>query len=310
MRSGNVAPIALLMGALALATTLSPAAATAASCCGGASTSSRFSLPKFRAGLAGLSLEISGDFDQRLDGGGRMGLERWRNQELRSVFGGALRLHRDVQTSISVPVVGRSARSGSLSGRGLGLGDPSLGARWEILDDEICYARPFSEMAWDQIKPSLHWTWSATLPLGRHAGQAAEPLSADATGRGYWLAETGLELVKNWGAVGTAAGLAAGYQHPVADLEASPGIRWSVGGTLMYYPAYQRYVGVDVTHRREVWLAAGAGALSSTSLAAVGSWVFGDSGWWLRGSAGSDGLLQGAAVPVGWRTTVTVLRLF
>ena len=288
--------------------------ALAASCCGGASITDQFTVPKWERWMAGASLQFEHAFDMRLASGERVQADSWRNDETRLLLGGAYRLGKDWQAAAVLPLTHRRVTRGGETGNGFGPGDLSLQLRYEIMDEETCFLLPFRELTWDELKPSIHWVATVNTPTGRPTHRSLDSLGASVTGSGYWTVETGPQITKIWGAWGNSVDLQVGYQTfggPEHGHHHPDALRWRVGGSLLYYPAYQQYIGVHMGHRREIPLGAeDITGVEQTTLSLIGSYRHKGDGIWLRGSLGSAGLVQGRNAPVSLTGQVTVAWAF
>lgn len=183
----------LLLGlALALTTLLTPALARAQACCAGVSAITPGRLEPHEKVLVGLQLRAAhhyGRFDSKAhyrdlpEGSSEFDLE----QDLL----GAVRWLRRGQTSLQLPVLQswRSAR-GTGAEFGSGLGDLSVGARYDlVLNREY------------RAVPGLALLAGVTLPTGRAAEDAEQPLLSDATGTGATQLSLGLSLERSLGEV-------------------------------------------------------------------------------------------------------------
>lgn len=294
-----------LAGWLGLAlVALAPAPAAGASCCGGASALHPFVLPKWDRAMVGGRMAVNSELDRRGPDGERLSGTA-RALESRLLLGGAWRPARDWQLGLSLPLVMRRVTVPGMQATGGGFGDMTLSARWEILDEETCIVRPFRELNWNELKPTLHLVLGVGLPTGRAPGAADDPLGARVTGSGDLEQTLGLEFIKIWGAVGN-------------SLEGGGGRRWSLGhdhdhiwlarasAAMMWYPAFQRFVGIS-----SGWQAERGGEVRTDSLRleAIGSWIIPGTRWWLRANAGVDGL-AGRSVAFGPTGGVTLSRLW
>lgn len=276
----------------------------AASCCGGANNTDQFALSKWRHAMAGVSPQFSRAWAVR-DGDRNRVSGTWRSDAVRLVAGGAYRVAPDWQVAAAVPGIFNSVAAGRAGAIGGGVGDLGAQVRYELLDEDTCFARPVTEMAWNEVKPSVHFFLRGTLPTGRPTSRATDALGASITGRGLWSAEAGVDVTKVWGRLGNGLSLAAGGQTP--DRSAIDGVRalrWEAGAGVLYFPAYQRSLGLFVSHRQErgELLRVESTQLSLTgTLADVGA-------WWLRATVSAAGWLGGRNTPVAADGFVTVAR--
>jgi hypothetical protein len=306
---------AMVVGSLLLLTAVSwPAHTEAASCCGGASVSEPFALPKWNDSLVGLSLQHETTFGARGQAGERLPVSNWAMYEQRVVVGGAYRLAKDWQAGLALPLVHRTMSAGGLRTTGTGLGDVGLSVRYEIMDEETCFAMPFHELTPLELKPSIHWVTRGSAPTGRAMHRSTDALGADVTGTGLWSADTGVEIMKVWGVLATGGEILGGYQTGIAENGhqiSPPALRWQTGASVLFYPRYQRYLGISVLHRRELFRTlASAFDVEATSAYVVGSVADLPGGLWLRGAVGQTGVWQGRNIPVGWSAQVTAIKLF
>ena len=276
----------------------------AASCCGGASNTDQFGLPKWRQALIGVSPQVSHAWAVR-DAGGNQLEGAWRSDALRLVLGGAYRVAPDWQVSAAVPLLVNRVGAGRMSSAGGGLGDVGLQVRYELIDEDSCFARPVTEMAWDEVKPSVHFFARAAAPSGRPTSLASDGLGASVTGRGLWTADAGLEVTKVWGRFGNSVGFALGGEAP--DRSSADGVRafrWEASGGLLVFPQYQRSIGLFLSHRQE---RAAELRVESTQLGLTGT-LAGKGDWWFRVSLSAAGLVAGRSTPVSLDGFVTAAR--
>lgn len=292
----------LLFSVLAVVA-LAPTPVVGASCCGGASALHPFVLPKWEKALVGARFAGSGELDRLNADGARIG-STMRALEGRMLVGGAWRAAGDWQLGASLPFVLRRVVVPGMSAVGGGVGDVALSVRYEIMDEETCVVRPFRELAWDELKPTIHLVLGTGFPTGRPADGSADPLGARVTGSGDLEQTLGLEVTKIWGAIGNSLEGGGGRRWPVRhDDDAIWLARASTA--LMWYPAYQRFLGVSAGWKGE---RSGAVATDSVRFEAIGSIVFPQSRWWLRGNLGLEGV-AGRTVPWGPAGGVTLIRL-
>ncbi len=287
-----------------------PVSAQAASCCGGASVTDQFVVPKWERALVGLSMQVSHDLDMRNAAGERINAQTWSNTETRLIAGGAHRLGTDWQAGLSLPLVVRHTTAGDLTSTGYGIGDIGLQLRYEIIDEDTCFLRPFRELAWNELKPSLHLVMNLTAPTGRPTHRSTDNLAASVTGRGYWMGDTGLQVTKVWGQWGNSLEGSIGYQLPTSGNPLHPALRWSVGGSALFYPAYRKYVGVHLGYREELAMGTDDSAQAALTASLLASWVPTEGAWWLRGSFGPSGYGIGRNTPVSWQGLLTLAKTF
>lgn len=103
--------------------------------------------------------------------------------EWRSELWALVALDRRLSAFVRLPVVATLRSAGSLSGFGGGLGEVSLGARYEVL--------AIGEIA---ELPAIALTLAVLAPTGRATEDAETPLGVDVTGRGAWVLSAGLSL--------------------------------------------------------------------------------------------------------------------
>lgn len=292
----------LLLSVLTAAA-LAPAPAAGASCCGGASALHPFVLPKWEKAMVGARLAGSAEFDRLAADGDPFG-STMRAGEGRLLVGGAWRAGGDWQLGASLPLVLRRVVVPGMTAGGGGLGDVSLSVRYEIMDEETCIFRPFRELAWNEIKPTVHLVLGVGLPTGRAADGGADPLGARVTGSGDLEQTLGLEVTKIWGAVGNAVEGGGGRRWPLHPGEDAV---WQAraSASLMWYPAFQRFLGVSAGWKGE---RSDVVATDSLRLEGIASWIIPDTRWWLRGNAGFEGL-AGRNTPRGPTGGLTLIRL-
>jgi hypothetical protein len=265
--------------------------AQAASCCGGASATNAFTLPKFQQAMAGSAVQIERSTDLRDASGERLHTRDWVSTDSKLVVGGAYRLGREFQASASLPFVRRDIRAGSQAEYGLGVGDAGVQLRYEMLDEETCFARPIEELTWFDLKPSIHWVLQGTLPTGRPVSKSAMPLGADVTGRGVAGADGGIEITKVWGRWGNSLFANAGYQKGWDDV-APTGSRWAAGAGVMYFFAYRNSLSINASYREE------GGTVDIASTQTGLQWSYQKDSWWARINFGESGFWQGRSTPV------------
>jgi hypothetical protein len=276
----------------------------AASCCGGASNTDQFGLSKWRGAMVGVSPQISHAFAVRDGGGAEVG-GAWRSDAVRLVVGGAYRVAPDWQVAAAVPGLYNAISAGALASAGGGLGDAGLQVRYELLDEDTCFMRPVTEMAWDEVKPSVHLFLRGALPTGRPTSRATDGLGASITGRGLWTADAGVDVTKVWGRFGNSIGLSAGAQTPDrSGVDGVRAFRWEASAGLLVFPKYQRSLGLFVSHRQE---RAAELRVESTQVGLTATLA--DLGlWWFRASVSAAGYVGGRNTPVSADGFVTVAR--
>jgi hypothetical protein len=287
----------------------------AASCCGGANGADGFVLPKWERAMVGSSLRLEDTLDLRDSNGNALLTDQWRSTETKLATGGAIRLARDFQASASIPLIWKRVAAGTALSNGVGVGDAALQARYEIIDEETCIVRPVSEISWFDLKPSIHWVSSLTLPTGRTTGESDDPLGADVTGRGLWIGDSGIDFTKIWGRFGNSLQGNFGYQsgYEARDAESPPALRWSAGAGLLYFIEFQHSLALTVNHRRELFREDESGAkpptISTTSTTLTWNRIFAESRWWLRAAVGQSGYLQGRNTPMLYDASFQVSKL-
>lgn len=220
------------------------------------------------------------------------------------LVGGAWRAGRDWQLGGSLPLVMRRVAVPGNRALGFGVGDMALSLRYELIDEETCVVRPFRELAWDELKPTIHIVLGLGLPTGRPLGWGDDPLGARVTGTGDLEQTLGIEATKIWGAIGNSLEGGGGRRWPVR--RAGDAI-WlaHASASVMWYPAYKRFLGLSAGWKGE---RGGLVATDALRVEAVGSIVFLESRWWLRGNLGLDGL-AGRSAPWGPTGGVTLVHL-
>ncbi|RMF12142.1 MAG: hypothetical protein D6761_13135 [Candidatus Dadabacteria bacterium] len=295
--------VALLRVSGALLLWWLPASAWGASCCGGASTSDVFVLPKWQHWLVGAQLVEQVDVDQRDARGQRVGAD-WRNLETRLIAGAGARLASRLQAGLALPVVVRSVQAGGQRSFGGGPGDLATQFRVELLDEETCYARPFHTLNWNDLKPSIHLVVRQLFPSGRSTAHSADGLGADVTGRGVWSSEAGLDVTKVWGIIGQSLAASGAWERSIPAEPVDASWRSSIAASLLYYPAYQRFVGVNWSWERSARSQAPDAVVHAVGLTGSGIWP--ERKLWVRGGLSLPGLVGGRATPVGVRLSVFV----
>ncbi len=306
MRTLQVSGLAAIFAAALLC---APATALAASCCGGASATDAFVMPKYNHWLFGATYQAQHDFARR-DKNGDYQSSSYGNTENKLTLGGTWRPYKDIQATLSVPLTVRTVAVPGQRATGFYLGDIGLQARYEILDEETCFLIPVQKLNWHDMKPTVHWVLKGSLPSGRSAARSNAPLGEDVTSQGYWLVDTGIEITKIWGRWGNSMGALVGYQTPEpVSAHLRKALRIGLDGSLMLFFAYKQSVGLSVSHRRQHWTGAGSHKQVTTNGSLFTSLIF-SNGWLLRANTGPTGWLQGINNFVGWQGAVTVGHLW
>lgn len=211
-----------LLLSLGLAAALAPSLARAAACCMSASVVGTGRLTVWEDAAAGLITSWS-------HGTGRWDVAgRYRpfsagllEDELRVDAWGIVRLHERWQLNARVPwVTGVRATPDGTSSLGTGLGDVSVGARWDAL-----------QLGEYENVPGIAVLAQVLGPTGRRPEQATDPLGASATGRGAWAVSLGVAAeyaVSPWF-----------VRLDLAALYTAPFVRADTGQTQSFGPGLQ-----------------------------------------------------------------------
>jgi hypothetical protein len=137
---------------------------------------------EFRSGLQQGSLDSASVFHPNAPNSGEL--------DLTQSLVGTLRVLRNAQLSLLVPVSESARWVPGLSDFGGGVGDISLAARYDFL------------LAGESARiPGLALLVGALFPTGRAPERALSPLGADATGQGVWQGSLGLGVEQSVGHV-------------------------------------------------------------------------------------------------------------
>ena len=163
--------------------------ARAQACCAGAGTLAPVRLAEEERWAAALVLRGSSQLGQ-WDGEGRWTGSPEGSAELgmEQQLAIALRWAPGWQGSLLLPWVETWRRVPGLSDAGTGLGDVRLGVRWDLV----------APGEWEGL-PGAALLMGASLPTGRSAEQARQPLGADGTGLGTTTVQAGLALEQTHG---------------------------------------------------------------------------------------------------------------
>jgi hypothetical protein len=235
---------------LALAAGLLCAGARGQACCAGASLLSPGRLTPHEDGLVGLevraglqsgSLDVDGRFHANAAGSGEV--------QLAQSLVGSLRVLRDGQLSLEVPLVESGRWVPGLTEWGAGLGDVLVSFRYDFV------------LAGESLRlPGLALLAGVTFPTGRSPEQARQPLGSDSTGTGLWQAAVGLGLEQTVGHVF--------LQGSALVQQGLP--RTALGVTELLGPSFSLGLAAGWAFDWE-----GAVALTATSVAALPAWVNG-----------------------------------
>lgn len=294
--------------AAALLYLLAARPAYAVSCCGGASAGDALVLPKFLSYAAALRLGFAQDVDLRDSQGRRLYSSSWQSSEQKTTLSGAARLGHNWQAGLAMPLTLRHVSIAGQSAVGYGLGDANLALRYELLDEDTCYAHPATGWTRRDIRPTLHFFVRGKLPTGRAQSNANDPLGARITGAGDWQVLTGAELIKVWGKWGHSFDLAGGQSWPRADLSGrSAAWRLAAGGNLMWYPRYLAFVGTGFSQTAA--FRQSQTRQTQTDVLVFGSWMSHDRPWWLRADLAATGV-AGKSAALGWGGGVSLARFW
>lgn len=210
---------------LALLLLLVPGAAAASACCLSTSAFGTGRLAVWEDLAVGFSSSLgdaAGDWSER---GTWRAYGDYLDREWRLSAWGIYRLAEHLEISGRVPWVITERAAGSIDDSGNGLGDLSLGARWDLL--------PLGSI---EGIPGVALTFGATLPTGRTADESETILGADATGRGAWALTAGVSLEKTWDPFFVRLDAAGTYWLPSAGQRFGPGLDLLLGGGMELVP--------------------------------------------------------------------------
>ena len=177
--------------ALAVAVLLACAEARAQACCAGGGLLAPARLTVHEDALVALEAR-SGVEAGSIDGVGRFrGNARGAGGiELTQSLLGTLRVLREGQVTLLVPVTERGLWASGLTDWGGGLGDVVLSFRYDFM------------LAGESVRiPGLALLAGITFPTGRSPDQGRNPLGSDATGAGQWQGALGLGVEQTVGRV-------------------------------------------------------------------------------------------------------------
>lgn len=254
--------LALTVGLVA---TLSAGVASAAACCMSASVVGTGRLTVWEDAAAGLMTSWSHGTG-RFDAAGRYraftpGLLE---DELRVDAWGIVRLHEAWQLSARVPwVTGFRATPDGTSSVGTGVGDVSVGARWDAIQ--------LGQYEW---VPGVAVLAQVVGPTGRRPEQASSVLGADATGRGAFAVSLGVALEYATAPWFTRLDVAGVYTAPfvradTGQLQAfGPGLQASLSGGRELF-GERLVLALTLRFEREFPLALDGQAMANTGITAL-----------------------------------------
>lgn len=293
---------------VAAAAVLTPTPTQAASCCGGGSTSSLLALGTWDRALAGVAPGATLDLARRTSRGERSGdPAAYRSSETRLLLVAAARIAPRLQVGAGLPLVLRRVHITDSSSVGTGIGDTELAARWEILRDDHCYAVPITALTRHDLRPELHVVARLLTPTGRSAEASNNPLGADVLGQGAWRSEIGIEASKAWGRGGAAVEAGIGPTWMAARVpQTQRGLRLNAGASLLFYPAYKRYLGITLGQRQTWWNDGARQSETTPGIVAAARFAR----WWLRANISAPAAIAGRDVPMDIAATVAILYVW
>ena len=216
---------------------------------------------------------------------------------------GAVRVFSRGQVGVDVPFVETRRTAGGLGDFGGGVGDASLGFRYDLV-----YAAESAHL------PGMAITVGVTAPTGRPPEQAHSPLLTDATGTGTWQGLVGGEIEEVFGSfIATADVLVSGSApRSVGGVSEQLGPQLSGFGALGYLFPRDAAVAVVVSTAQSLSAVlngqpvAGSGRGLTTASLAAGLPV--TEAWRLQGSLNADLTTLGRNRPTGLGATFTVVR--
>jgi len=167
--------------ALALLLLTTERGARAAPCCMSATAFGMGRLLIWEDFAVGLRTSLSPSLGAWDRDGHWSGYDSYDELEWRSELWGLVGIARRWSVFARVPGVVIERSTASDSDVGGGIGDLSIGARYEIL-----------EIGEYQELPAIALTLAVAAPTGRATDEARTPLGVDVTGRGAWVLSTGL----------------------------------------------------------------------------------------------------------------------
>lgn len=161
-------------------------------CCGGVGTAELAVLSL--EGLALFNISIARDqFTGLWDKNGKWTKNNYSQSQLRILFNSAYRLNPKLQFAISVPYVINSSNIPGLKQNGSGIGDVTIGGRFEIFH-EFQPKKSGKKLLQDKTLPYLALTFGLNLPTGK-SDESAEN-EVDITGKGFYFTTLGFSLTK------------------------------------------------------------------------------------------------------------------
>lgn len=177
MRTARALATGLAAALLLLAALTATAGdARAQACCSGGGALAPWRLEHHEHGLVGLRARVTptlGDFDA--DGEYRAVPKGVRELEAEALVFGSVRVAPRVQVGVQAPFVLTNRASGGVDAASGGLGDMSVGVRWDPL-----WAGELGGL------PGLALELGVVAPTGTAPEEATAPLGVDATGIGAW----------------------------------------------------------------------------------------------------------------------------
>lgn len=179
----QTATTALMIATFALATLGTVRNAEAAACCMSATSGGVGRLLIWEKAAVGLRISPTVGMGFWSPDQTYFPYDGYRETEWRSTAWGIARLHRRVSASATLPLVWNVRSAGAIEDRAVGVGDASVGVRYEaVAIGELLGV------------PAIAISASLTAPTGRSADAADGDLAADATGRGAWVPSVNVAL--------------------------------------------------------------------------------------------------------------------
>jgi hypothetical protein len=146
-------------------------------------------------GLALFNIGFSRDqYTGFWDKNGNWRKNNYSQSQFRILFNSAYRLNRYLQFAVSLPMVFNSSNIPGLKQKGSGIGDITIGGRFEIFH-EFQPKKSGKKLSLDKTLPYLAVTFAVTLPTGKSEENAENDV--DITGKGFYSTTLGISATKS-----------------------------------------------------------------------------------------------------------------
>lgn len=146
-------------------------------------------------GLALFNIGFSRDqYTGFWDNNGNWSKNNYSQSQFKILFNSAYRLNRYMQFAVSLPMVFNNSNIPGLKENGSGIGDVSIGGRFEIFH-EFQPKKSGKKLSLDKTLPYLAVTFAVTLPTGSSEENAENDV--DITGKGFYSTTLGISATKS-----------------------------------------------------------------------------------------------------------------